>query len=213
MECTVARTLARDLYYKKIFPTNLGWFRPEKSTWEIAAASAYDIYEGFQRKEQLKQWLWQSVLRTHTTQSISSYDGPAHAIWSQSNADLVDCRSAPGKKSGYATWKLELCSSSAHNGPTTRTTCSHWSFTMYIYIKYGIHTCRWQAHIQNINGQPAGGQKQSNNWIHIPEVPRYWLSERGVERGSTQQSSLKGWKGAIVNQTNMGTSVHNFGGY
>jgi len=32
MECTVARTLARDLYYKKIFPTNQGWFRPEKST-------------------------------------------------------------------------------------------------------------------------------------------------------------------------------------
>ena len=82
-----------------------------------------------------KQWLWQSVLRTHTTQSISSYDGPAHVIWSQPKADLVDCRSTPGKNSGYATWKLELCSSSAHNGPTTRITCSHWSFTMYIYIK------------------------------------------------------------------------------
>ena len=52
MECTVARTLARDLYYKEILPTNQGWFRPEKSTREIAAAFAYDIYEGFQRKEQ-----------------------------------------------------------------------------------------------------------------------------------------------------------------
>ena len=35
-------------------------------------------------------------------------------------SDPVDCRSAPGKNSGYVAWKLELCSSPAHNGPTTR---------------------------------------------------------------------------------------------
>ena len=33
----------------------------------------------------------------------------------------MDCRSAPGKNSDYAAWKLELCSSS-HNGPTARNT-------------------------------------------------------------------------------------------
>ena len=32
------------------------------------------------------------------------------------------CRSAPGKNRGYAAWKVELCSSSAHNGPTARIT-------------------------------------------------------------------------------------------
>ena len=34
----------------------------------------------------------------------------------------MDCRSTPEKNSGYAAWKLELCSSSAYNGPTTRIT-------------------------------------------------------------------------------------------
>ena len=28
-----------------------GGFRPEKCTWENAAAFAYDVYEGFQRKK------------------------------------------------------------------------------------------------------------------------------------------------------------------
>ena len=32
----------------------------------------------------------------------------------------MDCRSTSGKNSGYAAWKLELCSSSTHSGPTTR---------------------------------------------------------------------------------------------
>ena len=34
----------------------------------------------------------------------------------------MDCRSAPGKNSGDAALTLELCYSSAHNGPTTRLT-------------------------------------------------------------------------------------------
>ena len=49
-------------------------------------------------------------------------DGSAHSVWSQPNTDPVGCRSAPGRNSGYAAWKLELCSSSVHNGPTTRIT-------------------------------------------------------------------------------------------
>ena len=53
---------------------------------------------------------------------VQAADGPAHSVWSQPNTDPVGCRSAPGKNSGYAAWKLELCSSSAHNGPTTRIT-------------------------------------------------------------------------------------------
>ena len=53
---------------------------------------------------------------------VQAANGPAHSVWSQPNTDPVGCRSAPGKNSGYAAWKLELCSSSAHNGPTTRIT-------------------------------------------------------------------------------------------
>ena len=53
MEGTVARKLARDLEDREILPENKGGgFRPGKCSWENAAAFAYDVYEGFQRKEQ-----------------------------------------------------------------------------------------------------------------------------------------------------------------
>ena len=95
-----------------------GGVRPGKCKWENAAAFAYDVYEGFQRKEETgcgnrsRGCLQQSP--------VQAADGPARVIWSQPNTDPVGCRSTPGKNSGYAAWKLELCSSSAHNGPTTR---------------------------------------------------------------------------------------------
>ena len=69
-----------------------------------------------------KQWLWQSISRMLTTEFIQAAEGPARTIWSQPNIDPVGCRSAPGKNSVYAGWKLELCPSSAHTGPTTRIT-------------------------------------------------------------------------------------------
>ena len=53
---------------------------------------------------------------------VQAANGPARAIWSQPDTDPVDCRSAPGKNSGDAAGQLELCYSSAHNGPTTRLT-------------------------------------------------------------------------------------------
>ena len=60
MEGTVARKLARDLEDTEILPENRGGggggggggVRPGKCSWKIAAAFAYDVYEGFQRKEQ-----------------------------------------------------------------------------------------------------------------------------------------------------------------
>ena len=52
MERIVARKLARDLEDRKILPANQGGFRPGKCTLENAASFAYDVYEGFQSKEQ-----------------------------------------------------------------------------------------------------------------------------------------------------------------
>ena len=52
MERIIARKLARDLENRGILPPNQGGFRAGKSTWENAAAFAYDVFEGFQRKEQ-----------------------------------------------------------------------------------------------------------------------------------------------------------------
>ena len=52
MESMVARKLTKDLENRGVLPPNQGGFRPGKATWENAAAFAYDVYEGFQRKEQ-----------------------------------------------------------------------------------------------------------------------------------------------------------------
>ena len=53
--------------------------------------------------------------------------GPAPAAWSQPDTNPVDCSSVPGKNRGYTAWKLEVCSSSANNGLTTRFTVLLWS--------------------------------------------------------------------------------------
>ena len=52
MERIVARKLAQDLERRNVLPPNQGGYRAGKSTWENAARFAYDVYEGFQRKEQ-----------------------------------------------------------------------------------------------------------------------------------------------------------------
>ena len=41
-----------DLADRKVLPANQGGFRSGKCTWENAAAFAYNVYGGFQRKEQ-----------------------------------------------------------------------------------------------------------------------------------------------------------------
>ena len=51
MESMVARKLTKDLENRGVLPPNQGGFRPGKATWENAAAFAYDVYEGFQRKD------------------------------------------------------------------------------------------------------------------------------------------------------------------
>ena len=52
MERIVARKLAQDLEIRNVLPQNQGGCRAGKTTWENAARFAYDVYEGFQRKEQ-----------------------------------------------------------------------------------------------------------------------------------------------------------------
>ena len=63
MEWIVAKKLAQDLERRNVLPpssppppppapSNQGGYRTGKSTWENAARFAYDVYEGFQRKEQ-----------------------------------------------------------------------------------------------------------------------------------------------------------------
>ena len=52
MEQIVARKLAKDLGRRNILPPNQGGYRAGKSTWENTARFVYDVYEGFQGREQ-----------------------------------------------------------------------------------------------------------------------------------------------------------------
>ena len=53
MERIVARKLAQDFKRSNVLPPNQRGYRTGKNTWENAASFAYDVYEGFQRKEKL----------------------------------------------------------------------------------------------------------------------------------------------------------------
>ena len=52
IERIVARKLARDLERRIVLPSKQGGYRVGKATWENAGRFAYDLYKGFQRKEQ-----------------------------------------------------------------------------------------------------------------------------------------------------------------
>ena len=77
----------------------------ENACGENAAAFTYDVYKGFQRKEQ--------------TEAVAIDLEDAH---NRVQFKLLMNLLIQYGNSGYAAWKLELCSSSAHNGPTTRIT-------------------------------------------------------------------------------------------
>ena len=51
MERVVARKLAEDLERRNVLPPNQEGYRAGQTTWENAARFAYDVYGGFQRKE------------------------------------------------------------------------------------------------------------------------------------------------------------------
>ena len=107
----VGRKLARYLEEREVLPVNQEGSDQYNAHGKIQLHLHMTYTKDSRGKN--KQWLWQS---------IQAAEGPARTIWSQPNTDPVGCRSAPGKNSVYAAWKLELCPSSAHFGRTTRIT-------------------------------------------------------------------------------------------
>ena len=70
MERIVARKLAQDLERRNVLPSNQGGYSAGKNTWENAARFAYDVHEGFQRKEQTLAW--RSIWKMRTTECSSN---------------------------------------------------------------------------------------------------------------------------------------------
>ena len=116
----VGRKLVRYLEEREILPVNQGDSDQYNAHGKIQLHLNMTYTKDSRGKN--KQWLWHSIFRMLTTESIQAADGPARTIWSQPNTDPVGYRSAPGKNSVYAAWKLEVCPSSAHFGRTTRIT-------------------------------------------------------------------------------------------
>ena len=118
MECIVARELARDLEDKEIISCKLG-----RGKRHMGKCSCICRWRVRRIPEERTNSGCDIRSRACSQQSpVQAAGGTVHAIWNEPNTDPVSCRSAPGKNGGYTAWKVELCSSSAHNGPTTRIT-------------------------------------------------------------------------------------------
>ena len=90
--------------------------------------------------------------------------GPAYPVWSQPNTDPVGCRSASGKNSGHAVWKMELC----HKDHRSRRSFSRpgrsepkWPSKILTLADDGLNT-KYQ---RTPRRQPK--QQCNNNWIQV----------------------------------------------
>ena len=121
---------------------------------------------------------------------VQAADGPVRSTWSQPNADPMGCRSAPGKNSGYAAWKPELCSSSAHSGPTTRITALISPLQCIIYQGPGRSEAKWTHQDASNTRELITAQKTSHKYsnkdlsclrvynykhVHVPLVEFMYL--------------------------------------
>ena len=111
MERIVARKLAHDLERRKVLPPYQGECRAGKNHLESTARLAYDVYEGFQRKEQTLAMAVDLEDACNRAQS---------AIWRQLDAHKIALSSTPGKEDRQATWKLDLHAPITDDGFSTR---------------------------------------------------------------------------------------------
>ena len=112
----VVRKLAQDLGRRNVLLPNQGGYRAGKTTWENAARFAHDVYEGFQRKEQI---LAVAVDLEDQQSVIQTADGTSCAIWHRLHSHKMARSSTPGKKGCHATWKLHLHVPTTDNGTPT----------------------------------------------------------------------------------------------
>ena len=120
MEGIVARKLTRDLVDRKILLVNHGGGGGAHGKMQLHL-HIYDVYEGFQRKEQSTVAVATNLKDTYNRVQLKLLMN----LLIQYGVSLILTQwvaRALLERTGYAAWKLELCTSSAHNGPTTRIT-------------------------------------------------------------------------------------------
>ena len=119
MERIVARKLAQDPEKINVLLPNERGYRAGKNTWENAARFAYDVYEGFQRKEQTLAVAVDLAGRCVQQSAIQTAEGTPCTIWHQLDAYKMARSSIPEKKGRHATWKLDLHAPATDNGTST----------------------------------------------------------------------------------------------
>ena len=124
---------------------------------------------------------------------VQPADGPAHAVWRQPNTCPVDCGSAHGNNSGYATGNL---SSALHQETMDVPKWSPLSPVLFqcLHQRPSRSEPKW-AHIQNIQGLPGSSRSSARSgWKRVPVVSRPAISHQSrqgtaIVVHSWQQSS------------------------
>ena len=131
-------------------------------------------------------------------------------------------KTASGESSGYAVCKLEFCSSSSHNSPTTMTTApagplhcihqGHNGFQPKWFQPSTTHTCRRRANIQNNKGHPRGSQSSATitkrkkktplvqDFINRRKVQTLWCTLDNTAAGKAMPAVI--FNGAVDERTN-----------
>ena len=66
IDLIMAKKLAQGLQRRNVLPPNQGGYRAQKATWKNSVRSAYDVYEGFQKKEQTRDLAGARLCESHS---------------------------------------------------------------------------------------------------------------------------------------------------
>ena len=116
MERIVVRKLGQDLERRNILPQNEGGYRAGKTIWENAARFAYDVYQGFQRKEQTLA----VAVDLEDAHNRVQFKLQMEILFQYCVGFKMACSSTPGKEGCHATWKLYPIAATTDNGTSTR---------------------------------------------------------------------------------------------
>ena len=150
MERIVARKIAHDSQRGNVLPQNQGGYRTEITSWESAARFAFNVCEGFQRRERTLAMavdLEDEYYKVQFKILIEPIMLDAHKMAHSST---------PGKKDCHATWKLDLHAPTTDKGTSTGSrSLSPVFYNVYTngqmdqWFKPGAYACRRRAYLQN----------------------------------------------------------------